>query len=106
MRKWILALFVAVALVGTSLAVSAGTGYHDCNGRLCPDYSGNCSFQRCCGTDGMGCKMKCVSHYCAEWTLLPICIGWPPCCLEWVTIVFYDCWDYIPTVVEPPVEYK
>ena len=65
-----------------------GGGYYDCNGTLCPAYSGNCTYIRCCGPSGMYCYMRCVSHYCAEWTWL--CL-FPPCCTKWVTDVFYNC---------------
>jgi hypothetical protein len=97
--KRVTAVLLVVAMLGVwSYAVA---GSYNCNGRTCPGTSGHCSFISCCGSDGQGCYMMCVSHKCVEWTWWPICLGWPPCCLEWKTIVYFQCFEgSVPEIAE------
>lgn len=86
----IMAVLVVVALLGVWTCAAAGS--YDCNGRTCTETPGMCSFISCCGANGQGCYMMCISHKCVEWTWWPIC-GWPPCCVEWRTIVDFHCFE-------------
>ncbi len=62
----------------------------------------NCRVTGCCNSDCSLVRVCCTSHYCKRFTMLPICITGPPCCLEWVTQYWCDCFpeNAIPSYVE------
>ena len=56
---------------------------------------GSCwQFVRCCGADGTWLYMKCIYHYCAEWSWLDwhcIVFGMCPWCVDWRSGIEYGC---------------
>ena len=65
-----------------------------------------CPITGCCTPDCSWVIMCCTSHYCKRWTWNPFwppqCLLGVPCCLEWVTEYWCDCYPKtaIPSIVE------
>jgi len=72
--------------------LSLGDGLHINPTQQLMQLMPNCSITYCCTHDCSWVRVCCSYHTCLSWTWWPVCLGWPPCCLEWAMGYFCECY--------------